>query len=233
MIKIIVTDLTRFSNENIVCTAGVDLDSGKCIRPMPYILKEDCYRLNILPGAILSGEFVPATNLTGPHQEDMNYTKLNFLGPGSSSDFRAALEVGLFNSIDEGFGINLSEKSKHIPLTHEINRSLITIKVNPKTIRVVEDFYNKGKLKLNFLDNSGKWFNFISITDLGFHNYATKQYKSNSLDSLNDFIHQQQDAYLRIGLGRPWNNGTIEGYWIQVNGVYTFPLFLEELRSYQ
>ena len=36
MQKIIITDFTRFSNPKIVCTAGIDLTTGQCIRPMPY-----------------------------------------------------------------------------------------------------------------------------------------------------------------------------------------------------
>jgi hypothetical protein len=233
MTEIIVTDLTRFQNDGIVCTAGIDLTSGKCIRPMPYIPTSECKRLNILPGAILSGKFQPASNLEGPHQEDMTHQNLSFLGPSSSDVFRQALEVGLYESIEEGFNIHLLEKQKHVPLGHDLKRSLITIKVNPRTIKVIEDSYKPGKLKLNFMDQSYRWFNYLPITDLGFHNYSMKKFKSNSLEELNTYISGQTEAYLRIGLGRVWNNGSIEGYWIQVNGIYTFPGFLEELRSYK
>ena len=49
--NIIVTDLTRFTNKNIVCTAGIDPNDGQCIRPMPYLPSSECRRLKILPGA--------------------------------------------------------------------------------------------------------------------------------------------------------------------------------------
>lgn len=80
MRQIVVTDLTRFKNEQLVCIAGIDLSNGQCIRPMPYLARAECQRLNILPGAILSGVFSPATQVSGPHQEDMNYSNLLFRG---------------------------------------------------------------------------------------------------------------------------------------------------------
>ena len=33
--KIVVTDLTRFSNPDLVCLAGIDIETGRCIRPRP------------------------------------------------------------------------------------------------------------------------------------------------------------------------------------------------------
>jgi hypothetical protein len=53
---IIVTDLTRFTRPDIVCTAGIDITTGECVRPMPYIKTDECKRLKILPGAMLSGD---------------------------------------------------------------------------------------------------------------------------------------------------------------------------------
>ena len=35
MSKIIITDLTRFKKGVEVCTAGTDIATGACIRPMP------------------------------------------------------------------------------------------------------------------------------------------------------------------------------------------------------
>lgn len=232
MRTIIVTDLTRFSNKQIVCTAGIDLATNQCIRPMPYLNSTDCKKLNILPGAILQGKFTPLTALTGPHQEDMAYEQLTFVGPCNSTDFKLALESGLFNSIGDGFEIELTQSQKHIPIGHQVLRSIITIQVDPNEIEVVEDTYKPGKIKLNFLDYSGHSYRYIGITDLGFHDFAEKHQKANDLRKLNSFIRSQSEIYLRIGLSRPWSNGKIEGYWIQVNGLYTFPEYLHEIRSY-
>src|SRR5438874_2564067 len=103
--KIIITDLTRFNNNVEVCTAGTDMATGKCIRPMPYLKTAMCADLNILPGAILSGDFKPKKGLRGPHQEDAEYSTLEFVGPCTSDEFESALCAGLYKSVEDGFEI--------------------------------------------------------------------------------------------------------------------------------
>ena len=231
--RIIITDLTRFQNAGIVCTAGTDMQSGACIRPMPYLLMADCERLSILPGAILSGEFVPIKGLTGPHQEDAGYSKLTFEGPSTSEEFGKALEAGLQDSIEKGFEIKLKAGQKYVPVGHPVTRSIISLRVDPKSLQIVEDTYKPGKTKIHFVDRSGRQFSYFPITDLGFHRYADTHRAAKDLARLNTFISQQPEGYLRVGLSRAWNNGTVNAYWMQVNGVYTFPKFFEEIRSYK
>jgi hypothetical protein len=231
--RIIITDLTRFRDEKIVCTAGTDMDSGACIRPMPYLKTTECVRLQILPGAILNGEFVPRKGLSGPHQEDASYSRLKFEGASSSDEFRTALEAGLHASVAAGFEIGLVARQKHVPVGHPVQRSIITIEVDPGSIEIVEDQYEPGKLKIHFTDTSGQEFRFLSITDLGFHRYAQAHRAAGDLARLNSFVKNQPEAYLRIGLSRAWAIRGIDGYWMQVNGIYTFPDFFRELRSYK
>lgn len=233
MRRIIITDLTRFQNDDIVCTAGTDLQSGDCLRPMPYLKTKYCVELGILPGAILSGEFAPAKDLSGPHREDATYSTLTFEGPSSSDEFKDALEAGLYGSIQDGFEIDLTARQKYVPIGHSVSRSIISLNVDPHSIEVVEDSYKPGKTKIHFVDSSGQEFRYFPITDLGFHRFADTHRAANDLARLNTFIRKQQVAYLRVGLSRAWNNGNINGYWMQVNGVYTFPDFFRELRSYK
>ena len=60
----------------------------------------------------------------------------------------------------------------------------------------------------------------------------THQQRS-ELGALNEFIQSQDVIFLRIGLSRSYKapNGK-EGFWMQANGIYTFPNYLEEIRSY-
>jgi len=67
MTKIIITDLTRFSKRDKVCTAGID--TGVCIRPMPYLKIRYCKKKNILPGAVLSVQFTDFKNVESPHNK--------------------------------------------------------------------------------------------------------------------------------------------------------------------
>jgi len=73
----------------------------------------------------------------------------------------------------------------------------------------------------------------MPITELGFYDYAMKHHKDDDLDSLNQYIKSQKEAYLRIGLSRSYQSPDgRQGYWIQVNGIYTFPDYFKEIRSY-
>jgi len=231
---IIVTDLTRFNKPEIVCTAGIDESSGQCIRPMPYLALSECKRLNVLPGARICGDFTPFNDRTGPHQEDYSYKKLKHLGPSSSSEFKNALRQGLYESVEEGFEVTLNDNQKHIPIGHEVQRSIITVRISPSEIEIVESSYKPGKIKLNFRDLSGRKFRYIPITDLGFHEYALQHHSRNELRKVNSMIKAQKEVYLRIGLSRKYQSPNDErnGYWLQANGIYTFPDYNKEMRCY-
>jgi hypothetical protein len=230
---IIVTDLTRFSKPDMVCTAGIDPKTGECIRPMPYLSSSECKRLKILPGGRLTAEFTPSRQITKPHTEDHGYTGLAFQGPCTSDEFRAVLEKSSFNSVEEGFDTILSPEQKHLPDTHKGPRSIVTLPVLPSTVSVVEDSYKPGKIKLHFRDKSGKWFRFIPITDLGFHDYAMAHHARSDLKAVNKLISEQKEVFLRIGVSRVYKvQDGRNGYWLQANGIYTFPEFNKVIRSY-
>jgi len=233
MAKIIITDLTRFSKPVDVCTAGTDMSSGKCVRPMPYLKMSKCVELEILPGAILSGDITPMSGLTGPHREDASFTNVKVMGPCSTAEFEGALRAGLHRSIEAGFEIKLADGQKYVPPNHPVARSIITIDVDPKSIEVVEDSYKPGKVKVHFVDSSGRQFKYMAITDLGFFRYAESHRATKALTNLNAFMRSQPKAYLRIGLSRVHQIGSTNGFWMQVNGIYTFPDFFKDIRSYK
>lgn len=230
--EIIITDLTRFANKDIVCIAGINPETNECIRPMPYIQKASCQKLNILPGAIIEGDFTPCA-CTAPHYEDRNRGKLKFLGPCSSEEFKSILENTSFDSVEEGFGVTLTLGQKHIPHDTPPDKSIITLPLDPNQLNIVEDGYKPGKLRVIFTDQAGKSFRYLSITDLGFFEYAERHAAEDKIDDLNDFIHSQEELYIRLGLGRihQTDDGR-NGFWLQVNGIYTFPEYNEEIRCY-
>ena len=107
MRKVIVTDLTRFSSPERLCTAAIDIETGECFRPMPYLTSQRCKELNLLPGAILEGELSITESVSRPHVEDAHYNKLSFQGPCTSEEFRGVLENTLSGNVSSGFGVDL------------------------------------------------------------------------------------------------------------------------------
>lgn len=230
--EIIITDLTRFSRNDIVCTAGINPANNECVRPLPYLLTDKCRRLNILPGAVLEGEFTERP-CAPPHTEDKDYRgDLSFKGPCSAEKFIAILKATESSNVEEGFSIRLTGGEKHIPSLTPPEKSIITLSVNPRDLSIVQDAYKPGKIKVIFSDKSGRTFRYLAITDLGFYNYAEKNTGDNFL-RLNDFIHSQEEVYVRLGLSREFTSPDgRNGYWLQVNGIYTFPEYLPELRCH-
>lgn len=231
MRKVIITDLTRFSTPEKVCTAAIDVETGECLRPMPYLKSENVAKLNIHPGAILEGDIILDTNASNPHIEDASYKKLKYLGAVSSEEFKSILDQTLSSSVASGFGVSFSDGQKYIPFGMPATCSIITIKVSPLSLDIHEDQYKPGKIKTSFNDG-GQSFRYLSITDRGFFDYAKRHQDDGELRKVQNFISTQDEVYLRIGVSRRWEIGDRDGYWLQVNGIYTFPNFLEEIRTY-
>ncbi len=232
--KIIITDLTRFRNDDIVCIAGIDKESKKCIRPLPYIKKAKCKKLSILPGAILEGNFTPDPKRGNPHSEDMHYNGLKYIGDCSSNELNQILKGSLSKSISSGFTYPFNEGGKVIPHTNPPAKSIITIKVSPQQIPIVKDGFVPQKIKLNLRDNDNKKYSYLPITDLGFFNYTMSHYNEADFPKkLNDILNNEKSVYLRIGLsGKYKSKDGRDGYWLQVNGIYTFPNYSKQLRCY-
>lgn len=233
MRTVIVTDLTRFSKKENVCTAVIDLSTGECIRPMPYFKGDVCEKLNLQPGAILKGNLTIKKDASNPHIEDANYSKLTFEGPSTSEQFKTVLNNSLSPSVSDGFGVNFSDGQKHIPIDEVANCSIITINVSPGDISIHEDQYKPGKIKVTVTDQAGHQFRYLAITDLGFYDYAMKHQNDGKLQEIQNFVSSQQEIFLRIGLSREFQvpDGK-NGYWLQVNGIYTFPDYQHDIRSY-
>ncbi|MDI6450339.1 hypothetical protein [Anaerobaca lacustris] len=228
--KIIVTDLTRFNNQD-VCIAGICPDTGACIRPLPYLSKAECRERNILPGEILAGQFTPS-RCSRPHVEDHSWKNRDFCGPCSSATFRNILAESATESVEDGFSVRIPRGQKYIPTETPPNTSIITLRIDPRGWQILRDRYNKVKVHLR--ENSGREFQYVPITDLGLYEYVMSHVADDgALGRLNDFLCSQREVFIRVGLGREYrvpDRG--RGFWIQVNGIYTFPECFKDIRCH-
>ena len=114
-----------------------------------------------------------------------------------------------------------------------MQRSIITLQVSPRDVEIVEDSYRAGSIKLHFTDSSGRRHRYLPITDLGFYDYAQRHRDSGSLAGLNIAIAKQDAVFLRVGLSRKFKSPQgKDGFWMQANGIYTFPTVLRYICSY-
>jgi len=230
--KFIITDLTRFSNPDTVCTAAIHTKTGKCFRPIPYLKRAECAELNIHPGAILEGDITLNSVTKNPHVEDATHKNLKYIGAATAEEFKLILDRTLSDSVASGFGVKFDTRQKYIPAGVSAICSIITIKILPLALDIYEDRYKPGKIKASFTDGAGQSFRYLSITDRGFFDYAKKHQVDGKLQDLRDFLLTQEEIYLRVGVSRIWQVNHRNGYWLQVNGIYTFPDFFEEIRTY-
>jgi hypothetical protein len=235
--RIVVTDLTRFKNKELLCLAGLTADGQQCIRPLSatkpgYLSFAQCKQLNVLPGTILDGTFTMPQHVEVPHVEDRHYSNLNTVGSVNSAEFQSILEKSSTTSIRIGFGCVNQPTDK--VLSTPPDKSIITLKLNPKQFQVVQNQYDKDTIKAHLTDGDGLNLSFLSITDLGFYdNVGMTATRKISAEKITEFIHDQEVLMIRLGLGRKFKNPDgREGYWMQVNGIYTFPEYDHLVRAY-
>jgi hypothetical protein len=91
-----------------------------------------------------------------------------------------------------------------------------------------------GKLRVCFADSTGRVFSRIPVTDLGVLNRLEADADLRAaLRIINSHVARQDEVILRLGLTRRYQaNDERDGYWIQVNGIYTFPDPYGEMRTY-
>ena len=239
MTQIVVSDLTRFNNREIVCIAGLDRKTGKCIRPLrderPHYLEYRYVKENgIQPGSVLEGIFTVKRE-PAPHIEDHRVRNLRVLEHVDSEEFESLLRRSAVHSVKDGFGRVPSNRVFSTAMSPPPVSLLTLLLEDPcNQIQIVEDGYDKTKIKAHITDKSGEVFSWVPITDLGFYDHVSVLKKADpGLMELNAFIHEQDFVLLRLGLSRAYRQSEERnGFWLQANGIYTFPNYREDLRRY-
>lgn len=242
--RIVVTDLTRFSNRQIVCLAGIDVQTGECVRPMfpsqggrlEYLTFDSVRAHAVVPGSYLEGNFVPARALAAPHLEDHQIVgQLRTAGSASGDHFQQILEHTSFTRLRDGFGAN--PVNRLYALNAPPARSIITLKLDRPAAQfqlVADEGFGSVKFKAHVRDGDGFQLSWLPVTDLGFVDHIERVLAADPrVQNLNRFLQTQETLYLRIGLSREWAapDGR-NGYWVQLNGIYSFPNYREDLRIY-
>ncbi len=233
--EFIITDLTQMQGER-VCVAGVD-HKNQQIRidlPPPGIFQQHLYLHDqqiIRPRAVVNLSVHTAPDRIAPHVEDFDWDRHGanqVLRIATEASWRQVLEKTTFPSVEAIFETTLHHKKNITPGTGV--RSLGTIK--PQTIdwvdyRVLQTPEGeKHGYRIRFTDATGTRYPEITITDLTFRYYVHALERKRREDGVRTVIAKKlknSEVWLRLGLTRPWQGWC----WLQVNGIYTFPDYLD------
>jgi hypothetical protein len=234
--EIIITDLTQMSGDR-VCFAGINR-KGEHFRPNlppPGVYQSHLYQkkqLIIRPRAVLKIALAPIRRLEAPHMEDHRWherRKTEFLRIANENDWHGVLQKTKSMSVVDIVGTKLHRNKNIKPGTGK--RSLGTIQLESidwfeyKVFNTADG--TKAGYRLSFTDPTGEKFYDIPITDIAlrYHVHCLQQDGMASEDISWAVAKKlkKSEIWLRLGLGREFNGWC----WLQVNGIYTFPDYLE------
>ena len=242
MSQYIVTDLTRLKDGK-ACMAMICRQTGVCIRPLPHKTETECLSMGIEPGAIVETWVSDVQNdRQGPHCEDRHWSEARVLGMCNGKEFEQILMESAFPNLEEGFGYRfrldktaprggdeVPPRLRFVPKIYLVLRSLITLRVASRKINLYKTANNK--IRINYYDNDGTFFPCLPVTDLGLYHLLERE--PDVIPHINHFIKKQETIYLRFGLTREYDTPDGDtGYWLQVNGIYSFPRFFPGIRHY-
>lgn len=222
---LVLTDLTRFKDNDSVCIALLDEDDCTCVRPLPYADRSFIAQNNIMPGMIVDATVIPLKEATAPHVEDCRFENDIWLNQVDEPTFMDVLERSAVNSVNEAFEGKITPKDRCVLVDDPCKKSIRTIRVDPLSLSIsVAKSGEEIKLRIGFSDLEGERYRHTPISDLYFHAAAMNYVEQDRLDELNALLAGGEVVYIRTGLSRLYESKSgKQGFWMQANGIYTFP----------
>ncbi len=240
--RILITDLTAMQGDR-VCIAGIDqnLQNIRPVLPQPGVLYRHLFHKGnaiIRPRAVLRLQLKPSRNTEVPHSEDHDWHDRESLHSREylldGSHWQQILQRLVETSPPPLFGAGLMSHrdARHRKLKRgSATNSLGTVAVEQEiSFRCEPDKFERGKYRyrLYFQDHCNNLYDDIPITDLALQTWATAQlHRGATPQSLSDWLTRRlndaQKVYLRLGLSREFR----DEFWLQVNGIYSFPDWLQ------
>ncbi len=233
--EILITDLTAMHGDR-VCIAGVD-SAGQTLRP---ILRYGVRRHHLLhdgkalirPRAVLGMRLVPK-RAASPHVEDHDWRWLEWtrgICILNETCWQQRLEKLAEDCPRPLFGASLQchKGARRRKLRqHSASFSLATLN-DIKVCSVVYAPHRSSPYRLSFRDSHEETYDDIPITDLALLVWACARVRQGQSPVAVSAcfarrLESAQQIILRVGLSRNYFGWC----WFQVNGVYTFPDWLE------
>ncbi len=238
--EILITDLTAMHGDR-VCIAGIDRE-WNTIRPVftRSTPKRSHLHSNgqavIRPRAVVAMQLEPLANPEAPHIEDCLWTQpysARFVQLLEEARWQRALQYLAEDCSRPLFGARLQRLGRdrnRITRPEDAAYSLATVRcTGDLTFRFSVKERNSGfRYALWFHDDMGEVYENIPVTDLALRAWANSEFFQSAdaqavSDGLTKQLNEADSIYLRVGLGRVYKGKC----WLQVNGIYSFPDWLE------
>ena len=218
-----------------MCLAGYD-DEHHCIRPVlppPGITEKSLFAkgspLAFPFASIQLGLTYPAAD--PPHTEDYHFDPNSLVFVQKIEDREGVLKWSMFPSVEDVFGQTVQMGPGFYVMDCHGERSVGTIRPAVITKIQYEQEQPDGAwdYRIHFYDGQDCFYR-LKVTDLTWHYYCDSL-RGDGQDATQIALDltkmlRSRKVYLRIGLARGWAKFPDRCY-LQVNGIYTFPDYLE------
>lgn len=235
--EILITDLTQMAKQH-VCLAGWNdkLENIRLVTDTQRILERQLYIKNDLilrPKAVVRTFLTPLEECEAPHVEDHLWERIYEVTSDRAVDqdrWYELLKRTAKPSLEEIFGLKLHNNRNIERGTGQASLGTIkprgTFGFSYKTAEYADEGL-KRDYRLSFYDKSGEGYFNIQVTDLTLRYYfqylLTQGLSEEDAEARIQAHLKASEVWLRLGFGREWKGWC----WLQINGIYTFPDYLE------
>ncbi|MCY4009308.1 MAG: hypothetical protein OXF22_06105 [Anaerolineaceae bacterium] len=232
---LLITDVTAMRGE-AVCFAGVNA-AGECIRPIfadrrPILRKHLALKHGgwIRPRAVVAMAWTRSDRWQAPHSEDCFFdwgqVETQFLV--SENEWRDWLAFLAVEDVAAALGVELRDGRRARPGVGRA--SLTTVRASEiEELQLRENQHEAGqhRYRLRFRSEQGQRYD-LPVTDLSLRALAARLWaqlgeRAVVAERIFTSIVEADEVYLRLGLGRRFRGW----HYLQVNGIYTFPDYLQ------
>ena len=236
--EILITDLTAMG-EDRVCIAGIDRQ-WNTIRPVfewSVPTRSHLYRdgqVVIRPRAVVVMQLEPL-DAPAPHVEDWLWTRSHAarrLQMLDNERWRRVLQSLAEDCPPPLFGAvlqPLGRDQNRVVLPGKATYSLATLRCARQSVLHIRERERGGfRFALSFFNDRGEAYQNIPVTDLALREWAYAGLRRGAdaralAHEVTASLNAADEVYLRLGLGREYE----DKFWLQVNGIYSFPDWLE------
>ena len=220
--KVVINHLTRL-HPGYICVAGIDIESGRHIRPV--LSGRLGSRLLASNGGFFDlAELVDLGKVEyvgqAPELEDYHFDvrKVTRLGKISPARFWQFLEKNTRPTLAEIFGPTLKSFGRGAGIEAGCGQaSLGCLKLNQSPELYIDD---QNKIRIAFSD--GCFEVNLSVTDLRFYEDDYKTPKQQVVEQTAEMCRSETKIILSVGLSRAWakSGDDLERHWLQVNNIH-------------